>query len=149
MLTDINHIHQGAFMKILYTTELARFRQLRKYKRRKLREQMESLKQQMNKAYDAVRYEQWFTDSEDYHAGVNQDYCRIVLCSPDGMGNKDTCDYFSFDKPCSYECDCCNQDKNRKYFELKAKYDQLCAKHTRLSWKNQLISLIRGKGFSL
>ena len=151
-------------MNLLYT-QFIRFKKARKYKRAKLRAEMAPLKEQMTVAYNQIRLEQKVTpvctgfcvepkpqSPVKVHAGPNQDYCRIVQCYDDSfipVIPTETCDYFSFDTPCSYECDCCNQAKNRKYFELKAKYDQLCAKHTRLSWKNQLISLIRGKGFSL
>lgn len=151
-------------MNLLYT-QFIRFKKARKYRREKLRAAMVPIKKQMAEAYNQIRLEEeykaapfGFDGTEpkkittEQHAGPNKDYCRIVQCYEDSfipVIPKETCDYFSFDKRCSYGAACCNQCKNKAYFDLKEKYDALHTKHTRLSWKNQIISLLHGKGFSL
>lgn len=134
---------------LLNKTQFEKFRMARKYKRASLRDKMAIIKPKMDAAYDAIRYEQWYTDPVDAHAGPNNEWCRVILCSPDGMGAKDVCKYFSFTQTCTYDCECCNKTKNQEYFALKQQYDALKEQHTALSWRSQIISLIRGRGFSL
>lgn len=154
-------------MNLLYT-QFITFKRNRKDKRQQLRGEMAPIKQQMIEAYNQIRLEQEnkvvppsfgeITPQKQItqeHAGVNQNWCRIVLCTDPAsdsfipVTSGETCDYFSFDKPCSYTGECCNQCKNHEYFQLKEKYDALHAEHSYLSWRNQLKLLIRGKGFSL
>lgn len=44
----------------------------------------------------------------------------------------ETCPYFSFEVPCTYNCDCCNRAANIKYFEIKEQYDKARAAHKKL-----------------
>ena len=154
-------------MNLLYT-QFITFKRNRKARRQQLREEMIPIKRQMVDAYNQIRLEKENkvvqpnfgecapnNQEIEEHAGVSQKWCRIVLCMDPASGSlipvtsAETCDYFSFDKPCSYTGECCNQCKNRKYFKLKEKYDALQVEHSYLSWRNQLKLLIRGKGFSL
>ncbi len=154
-------------MNLLYN-QFVTFKKNRKAKRQELRAEMAKTKEQMNDAYNQIRLEKQnnlvqptfgqvlsTTPQPEEHAGPNKAWCRIVLCMDPASGSliplteAETCDYFSFSKPCSYADTCCNKCKNHTYFQLKEKYDALCAEHSFLSWRNQLKLLFRGKGFSL
>lgn len=106
---------------------------------------VKDLKEQRDKAYDKIRYENLtlLCNVNQKHAGPNQDFCRIVDCAPDSfipVSSGETCPYFSFEVPCTYNCDCCNRAANIKYFEIKEQYDKARAAYKKLKARFFMLS---------
>lgn len=106
---------------------------------------VKDLKKQRDEAYDKIRYENLTLpcNINQKHAGPNQDFCRIVNCAPDSLipvSNGETCSYFSFEVPCTYNCDCCNRAANIKYFEIKEQYDKARAAYKKLKARFFMLS---------